>query len=89
MKRYPWSCLACGARNDAVADACHRCDCPAQPTYKQIALHRHRLLDSGLTLEPGAAQLAEPIDPEFATKVLLIPLGLVLGIWPFSKKKTE
>lgn len=86
MKRYPWSCLACGAPNDASSDACQRCSCPAQASYKQIELRRNGFLASGEKLGPAALPFEEPRDLVTVAKVLLMPLGLLLNVWPFSKK---
>ena len=40
MKAYRWACLACGLANSPEADRCARCQCPAGPTYRQIAAAR-------------------------------------------------
>jgi hypothetical protein len=65
---------------------CHRCSCPAQATLKQIQQHRSSFLESGEKLSLAAAQSPEPVDMEIVARVLLIPLGLVLGFWPFAKR---
>ena len=89
MKRYPWSCPACGAPNDAAVDACFRCSCPAQATYKQMERHRSSFLEGGEEVGPAAAELAGPIDLEMAARALLLPIGLIFGFWPFSKRDNK
>jgi hypothetical protein len=86
MKPYPWSCSACGAPNNAGKDECHRCNCPTQATYKQIEEYQRRFLESGGSLGPAAAQLSELNLLKAFAMVLLVPLCLIFGIWPFSDK---
>ena len=76
MPVYPWSCLACGAANEADAARCRACDGPAQATLAQLQEHRERFENRGGVVGARAPSL-RPARPFAASRVALAVLWAV------------
>lgn len=86
MPAYDWSCLACGQVNTAGIAACAQCACPALAKTHQIAEFRARHVQAGGEVRAGAALFPEPGELS-EWRLLLFPLGLLLGYVPRVKQR--
>ena len=90
MPNYNWCCLACGQANDAGAQHCAVCACPALANARQIADFRARHVRGGGAVQAGAVldpeQFAGP--PAWLFALLLLPLigYLPRSLWEWRPK---
>lgn len=86
MPSYAWSCAACGAPNDAAADRCETCGCPALATVAQSEASREEHLARGGTVVPS--RVAAGLHSELCATRVFGPVALLLmGVLPSDLRR--
>ena len=85
---YRWTCPACGNPNVAGISQCATCQCPTSFSAADVERFRSAFLAQGGSIGPAAAPELDEKDRSVLKILLALPL-LLLGGWPFSRRKQK